>query len=104
MFYAKQVFDTITEGNKTLSDKYTFYLGVLQVIITLGAGFLINKFGRRSLMLIGQAIVVGSLLLGYFFEHLLNQKSLIIYVVFTHIVGFSISLGPISMVYVAELM
>jgi Na+/melibiose symporter-like transporter len=56
-------------NNTELSNKYTFYLGILQVIITFGSGFLINKYGRRSLMLLGSSIIVTSLLLGFFFEH-----------------------------------
>ncbi len=53
LFYAKQIFEQITSSNKELAAKYTFYLGVLQVIITFISGFFINKFGRRTLMLIG---------------------------------------------------
>jgi MFS family permease len=36
-------------------------LGFFQVLTTLLGGFLINRFGRRPLMLIGHGIVVFSL-------------------------------------------
>lgn len=53
LFYAKQVFEHITNNNIELANSYTLYLGILQVVITFGSGFLINRFGRRSLMLFG---------------------------------------------------
>lgn len=105
LFYAKQVFEHINLNNKDAALEYTFYLGVLQVIITFGSGFLINSFGRRSLMILGESIIVGSLVLGFMFDHWAsNSERLITLVVFTHIIGFSISLGPVSMLYVAEMM
>jgi MFS family permease len=38
---------------------------VFQVVVTLGSGFLINRFGRRPMMLIGEGIVVVALFLGF---------------------------------------
>lgn len=56
-------------------------------------------------MLFGQTLVVGSLISGFFFEQILdNSEKLITIVVFVHIIGFSLSLGPVSMLYVAEMM
>lgn len=59
--YAKQLFvtveDTITEANTTL-----IIFGLLQVIATFISGFFINRFGRRPIMIIGQTIIVISLL------------------------------------------
>jgi SP family arabinose:H+ symporter-like MFS transporter len=102
LFYAKQVFEHITSNKKELANQYTFYLGVLQVIITFVSGFMINRFGRRSLMLVGETIIVASLLCGFMFDHWVkDSENLITFIVFTHIIGFSISLGPVSMLYIA---
>jgi MFS family permease len=102
LFYAKQVFENITLNNTKLANEYIFYLGILQVVITFGSGFMINRFGRRSLMLLGETIIVVSLLLGFIFDNWVeNNQKFITFVVFTHIIGFSISLGPVSMLYVA---
>ena len=73
------------------------------MIVTLFSGVLINKSGRRTLMLIGQSMVVGSLFLAFFGE-MFKSENMVVVMVFVHIVGFSISLGPISMLYAAELM
>ena len=53
LFYAKQVFEQISNGDKIVAQQYTLYLGLLQVVVTFISGFLINRFGRRTLMLVG---------------------------------------------------
>jgi MFS family permease len=65
LFYARQVFEHITNHNSLLSKQYTLYLGLLQVVVTFASGFLINRFGRRTLMLLGETMVVSSLLIGF---------------------------------------
>jgi hypothetical protein len=48
---------------------------------------------------------VGSLLSGYLFSILLEDSEIYItIVVFIHIIGFSLSLGPVSFLYIAEMM
>jgi len=51
IFYAKQLFEQVSDSKTAL--KYTYYLGVLQVVVTFFSGFLINNYGRRTLMLFG---------------------------------------------------
>jgi len=62
IFYANQVFLHITKNNKDNANLYTVYLGILPVSVTFICGFLINQFGRRTLMLIGETIIVFSLI------------------------------------------
>ena len=48
---------------------------------------------------------MSSLLSGYLFSILADDsEKYITIVVFIHIIGFSLSLGPVSMLYVAEMM
>lgn len=83
----------------------TYYLGLLQVGVTFMSGFMINSYGRRSLMLFGTGIVVLSLLSAFLFDALVaNSEGVVIFFIFLHIVGFSLSLGPITFIYAAEIM
>jgi hypothetical protein len=68
LFYANQLFNKISKGNAVNASKYVVGLGVFQVIVTFASGFLINQFGRKRLMIIGESIVTASLLLGFFFN------------------------------------
>lgn len=105
IFYAKQVFEHITNGNKEMAQEYSFDLGVLQVVVTFLSGFLINRYGRRTLMLSGMTVIVLSLLGGAVEAWLEDDTShILLIVVFLHIVGFSLSLGPVGMLYIAEIM
>jgi hypothetical protein len=62
----------------------------------------LDKFGRRFLMLVGQTIVVMSLIGAFLATDIFHQSSKIVALfVFMHILGFSISLGPIGVLYVA---
>jgi len=103
IFYARQLFEQVADSKTAL--EYTFYLGLLQVAVTFLSGFLLNRYGRRTLMLLGSSIVVFSLLSAFLCESLLpDSHSLVSALIFLHLVGFSLSLGPVSMVYVAEIM
>lgn len=81
----------------------SFYMGVFQIIITLISGAVMDKFGRRTLTIIGTSIITMALILGYIildFVPNVDPKVAAI-AVFIHIGGFSISLGPISILYVS---
>lgn len=60
--YAKQLFVELDNKNIAEANKTLLILGFFQVAITLMGGFLINKFGRRPMMLTGFTIIVLSLL------------------------------------------
>lgn len=71
--------------------------------MTIIGGFLINRFGRRLLMLSGLGIVIASLLIGLIITIFIEEhENYTIFVIFTHNLGYSISLGPICMLYAVE--
>lgn len=75
-------------------------LGFFQVICTIIGGLLVNRFGRRPLMLTGMTIIFLSLFTGAIVTNLVeDHESITVFVVFMHVLGFSVSLGPITMLY-----
>lgn len=99
-FYAKQLFTNLTGGDKEWVQKDLFGLGIFQVLLTFVSSFLLDMFGRRSLMLIGMSILVFSLFSAFFATDVFNLGSgLIVFFIFLHIFGFSISLGPVCGLY-----
>ena len=100
IYYSKQIFEHIVSPAEALYD--TYYLGLLQMVVTFASAFLINSYGRRTLMLLGTSIVAFSLIFGWVAASLLtNGENILILLIFLHIVGFSISLGPVSYIYAA---
>ena len=80
-------------------------LTFLQVIITFLAGQFLEKYGRRSFMLEGLRIIfVANILLGLIEWAAPELKGLEYFVIFAHIVGFSLSFGPCSFLLATELM
>ena len=67
------------------------------------SGFLINRYGRRPMMLIGQAIIVLSLLFcGVVSLAIEKHEAIITFAIFFYTMGYSISLGPLFMMYAIE--
>jgi MFS family permease len=55
----------IEKDNSVEANISMLILGIFQVFTTLASGCLINRYGRRPLMMIGHTIVIVSLLLGF---------------------------------------
>ena len=99
-FYAKQLFTTLTNNDQDAVTRNLFGLGVFQVLMTFVSSMFLDRFGRRSLMLIGLTIVVGSLFSAFLATEVLNLSSgIVVFFIFLHIFGFSISLGPVCCLY-----
>lgn len=104
LFYANQLFTSIKPATYTVKD-CVLYLGAFQVFVTVIGSLLIDRIGRRTLMLIGQGITTGSLLMGWFFMGFVpDSQSTVVFFIFMHILGFSLSIGPVTMVYISEIM
>jgi MFS family permease len=72
IFYAKQIFEHIVDKEQALMN--TYYLGLLQMVVTFVSGFMIDNYGRRSLMLAGTGIVVFSLISAFLFDALVPNS------------------------------
>ena len=53
LFYSNQLFLDISSGDTDYAVKKSLQLGIFQVIVTLVSGAVLDKFGRRTLMLTG---------------------------------------------------
>ena len=100
--YSKQLFTKIEFAPEEVH-KAIISLAFFQLAAALFSGFFINKFGRRSMMLIGQAIVALSLLCCTFLTIFVTKhETLTTIFVIIYIFGYSISLGPMFMMYAIE--
>ncbi|KPM05562.1 Facilitated trehalose transporter Tret1-like protein, partial [Sarcoptes scabiei] len=110
MFYATKIF---AEAGSSIEPKYaTIIIGVSQVIATLCGSFLVDRLGRKLLLIVSgllHVLATGALGLYYYLseEHQSNPSNdfgwvpLVSLVMF--IIGFSIGYGPIPWLMVAEL-
>ena len=108
IFYANQLFASLSNGDSQYAVLMSFYLGLFQILFTIISGSLLDKFGRRSLMLLGETIIILSLLGAYYVLDYDKASGwdakFASYAIFAHIAGFSLSLGPITFIYLSEIL
>ncbi|XP_061184140.1 solute carrier family 2, facilitated glucose transporter member 8-like [Saccostrea echinata] len=106
MFYTVSIFQSAGYKNSELA---TVVIGIVQVLATLVACFLMDKMGRKKLLIIaGSIMALTCTTFGYYYFRIrsgthadiswLAITSLVIY-----IIGFSLGWGPIPMLVMSEL-
>lgn len=108
IFYASQIFE---EANKSIRpDISTIVLGVIQVVATFLSTLVVDKLGRRVLLILSDAIMfLTTLVLGVYFylQHIEADVSNITWLPLLCICGFififSIGFGPIPWMMMGEL-
>ena len=105
MFYAKQLIDEVTNNEILLTQVILVFLGLFQVASTYISGIVIDKKGRKSMLLYGYAILVVILFSIFAIDALLSKNNhglseiLIVLLIFGHIIIFNINVGPVCIIY-----
>ena len=103
LYYAPSIF-TLAGFNKNDSFSASFYLGVVNFVFTMLAIFLIDRAGRRKLMLIGSYGLILSLGLVSYCFHLKNADGhYVIWLLMAYIAFFAISQGAVIWVFLSEI-
>lgn len=105
IFYAPKIFQTAGFASATGAILATLGIGIINVLVTFVSTWILDKVGRRQLLLIGtagMALSLGFLSLAFFFQSqmigMIALFSLMAYVAF-----FAIGLGPVTMVFISEI-
>lgn len=101
MYYSTKIFAT-ADGNQNAAFNSSVWVGLINLLFTFVAISLVDKAGRRPLLLIGTAVQTLSLLLvGWvFFTH--QTGALLLWCVAGFIGAFSMAMGPISWLLCSE--
>ena len=107
IYYAPTIFQFAGFKSASAAILATVGVGIVNVIMTAVALLLLDKVGRRPLLLTGMAGMVVSLsVLGFAFqsEHLLNILGWVaVLSLMTYVGSFAISLGPVFWLLIAEI-
>jgi sugar porter (SP) family MFS transporter len=103
LYYAPRIFE-LAGFSKSQSFSQPIYIGVANLIATLLAMTVIDKFGRKTLLIIGSLgmIVFLSLVAGTFSEHSSGSNHLLLYLI-GFIVFFAFSQGAVIWVFISEI-
>ena len=103
LYYAPSIF-TLAGFSKNDSFSASFYLGLVNFAFTMLAIFLIDRAGRRKLMLIGSYGLILSLGLVSYCFHLKNADGhYVIWLLMAYIAFFAVSQGAVIWVFLSEI-
>lgn len=104
-YYAPKIFEFAGAESASIALAATLMVGIVNVVATAVAVWLLDRVGRRILLLIGSAGMVISLLLlsaAFFFHSAWTQTTALLSVM-GYVAFFAIGLGPVTWVLLSEL-
>jgi len=103
MYYAPEIFKSTGDGSGSALMQ-TVLVGTINVLFTLVAIKYVDRWGRRTLLLIGCAGMAACLaIVGGAFYFGFAQGYLVLFAILAYIAFFAISLGPLAFVVIAEI-
>jgi len=105
IYYAPTILQSAGFASAGTAILATAGIGVVNVLMTLVAMWLVDRMGRRPLLLIGTTGMIASLgLLGFAFAgHRDNLAGIAVVTLMAYVASFAISLGPIFWLLISEI-
>jgi len=103
LYYAPKIFNN-TGVSAAIASMQTIAIGVTMLIFTLVAIWLVNKAGRKKLLLAGCVIMaISPLAVAACFHYNFYQYYLVLIFLLVYIAGFSTSLGAVTWVILSKI-
>lgn len=105
IYYAPTIFQSAGVASASSAILATSVVGVVNVLATIVALFLVDKMGRRALLIIGAiGMVIGLILLGIIFAiGPTHASTFTLFALMIYILSFAISMGPVFWLMSAEI-
>ncbi|MBB3130612.1 SP family arabinose:H+ symporter-like MFS transporter [Paenibacillus rhizosphaerae] len=103
LYYAPVIFKETGAGTNAALIQ-TIFVGVINVLFTILAIWLIDKVGRKALLLVGSAAMLICLaVIGTAFQTGHTSGPLVLIFILIYVAAFAISLGPVVWVLISEI-
>ncbi|WJH35070.1 sugar porter family MFS transporter [Paenibacillus sp. CC-CFT747] len=103
MYYAPEIFKQTGAGTNAALTQ-TILVGLVNFAFTLVALWLIDKAGRKALLLVGSILMTVCLaVVGYGFHSPDMPGSWILFFILLYVAAFAVSLGPVVWVMISEI-
>jgi len=103
MYYAPEILKAAGAGTNAALIQ-TILVGFINFIFTILSIWLIDKAGRKALLLAGTSVMTVSLLLiGWVFRSGHSTGPLVLILILTYVAAFAVSLGPVVWVLLSEI-
>ncbi|OGT44591.1 MAG: hypothetical protein A3E82_01650 [Gammaproteobacteria bacterium RIFCSPHIGHO2_12_FULL_38_11] len=107
MYYGPFIFQKAGFHSASSDILLTFYMGLINMLMTIVTGLTVDRFGRRTLLMIGSTLAALSLIiLSSLFHvgiHHAWQGTVILVAMITYIVGYCISVGSLFWLIISEI-
>lgn len=102
MYYSTKIFATAGEEEK-MAFTLSAIIGVVNVLFTFVALFLVDRAGRRPLLILGLAVQFVALVTTGWFFHTGQGGTLLLSAILVFIAAFAMALGPIPWIVCSEI-
>ncbi len=103
MYYAPEIFKETGAGTNA-SLIQTILVGLINFLFTILALWLIDKVGRKALLLVGSSLMTLCLVvIGFAFQTGHTSGPLVLIFILLYVASFAISLGPVVWVVLSEI-
>ena len=102
VFYSNTIFEEA--AGKDSAPLFTLIAMVCQTLGTFGTGLIIERFGRKTLLIIGYSIGLMSLLLLVAQLNFGWQPIISVFAISIYMLGFGLAAGPITWLYMADVL
>ena len=101
--YSDHIYQQIVD-DPALVRTYTFYTGVSVIMAGITSMFIIEKFGRKKLFIIGETLVVLILftISAFYYFNMISTIIIYLFILFVFLNG--VSIGPISYIYSTDVL
>jgi len=105
MYYGPVIFESAGFTPTKFAILATFFMGFINFIFTIVTLLLVDKLGRRFLLICGSLLAGISLLIvsSYYHFHLFQHKWLMLSCMATFIIGYCVSIGSLFWVIISEI-
>jgi SP family arabinose:H+ symporter-like MFS transporter len=102
MYYSTEIFKNAT-GNENAAFSSSVWIGLVNLVATFIAIGLVDKAGRKPLLLFGNAVqVVALMIVGFIFSHNPHSPALLGFVIL-YIAAFAMAMGPLPWIVCSEI-
>lgn len=103
LYYAPEIFKQTGAGTNAALIQ-TIFVGIINLLFTILAIWLIDKVGRKMLLLIGSsAMLICLIVIGAAFQTGHTSGPLVLVFILVYVAAFALSLGPVVWVVISEI-
>ncbi|AZS18085.1 MFS transporter [Paenibacillus lutimineralis] len=103
LYYAPEIFKQTGAGTNAALIQ-TIFVGIINLLFTILAIWLIDKVGRKMLLLIGSsAMLICLIVIGAAFQTGHTSGPLVLVFILAYVAAFALSLGPVVWVVISEI-